>query len=647
MKTKIFITIIFSLFASVIVCANTDIRNSVCDSILTLPVSQQNIDRMLEQTIYKKELKHYVEKALKLSESIDYIEGIMYALDQLGVMERNNSRFAEALIYHNRCLALARLHNADYWILRSYINLGVVYRRIDEYETALQYFLNAFPLAEKLKNEKEIASCLGNIGTLYLSLNKLDDAMNYFRKSLEKAYEQNNYQGLAISYGSIGRVYENRNMLDSAQYCYERNLFFSKEWNDDNGIAISYKSMGNVAKKRGDLKKALEYYKKALNINLRIGDRNNIAPNYANLAEVYLLLGDMADAEKNYQRSLQIAQEAGMKKTMVEALGGLSKIYEKQNRNAEALQTLRRQIALKDSVLNEENLRRIEFMKISFDVQQKEQTITALEARHQVDKLKNRQKHIALLISIGLFLASLLFIIMYVRSSKQKRMIAEQRLQQLEQEKQLIATQAVLDGEARERTRIAQDLHDGLGSILTGVKLNLQEMKKGVVLEYADVERFDRALGLLDQSMQEMRRVAHHLMPDSLSRFGLKSAVNDFCCISENITFNYFGDETRLDPKLEVVIYHIIHELVNNALKYSDASQIMVQIMQEPDRIAFTIQDDGCGFDTSVATQGTGLKNICTRVDSFGGNIQIDSKIGESTEINVEFRIGLQSGTKN
>jgi len=213
-------------------------------------------------------------------------------------------------------------------------------------------------------------------------------------------------------------------------------------------------------------------------------------------------------------------------------------------------------------------------------------------------------------------------------------------VKQLEQEKQLVATQAVLDGETQERSRLARDLHDGLGSMLTGVKLNLMEMKKGIKLEYPDVERFDKALGLLDNSVVEMRRVAHHLMPDSLSRLGLKPAVGDFCrSFAPTVVFDYFGDEKRLDPMMEVVIYRSIHELVNNALKYSGASQILVQLMQEPHRIAFTVQDNGCGFDASEETTGSGLQNIRNRIASFGGNIQIDSRVGEGTEINGELKV--------
>ncbi|MDR1950726.1 MAG: tetratricopeptide repeat protein [Bacteroidales bacterium] len=418
-------TLFFASIIAIITFATNEqamAQNHVCDSILALPVSRQHIDLLLEQTIYKKELKHYTLKALELAEGADYIEGVMHALDQLGVMERNDSHFAEALSYHNRCLQLAESQHAEHWLMRSYINKGVVYRRIDEYEKALQYFLKAFPLAEKLENQREIASCLGNIGTLYLSLNKLDDAMIYIRKSLSKAIEQNNHQGLAISYGSMGRVYENLMMLDSAQYCYEQSLFYSMQWNDNNGIAIGNNNLGGLAKKRGNLQKALEYYRKALEISIVVGDRNNIAPNYANLGEVYLLLGNLENAEKNYRQSLQIAQDAGLKKSMANALGGLSVIFEKQNRTAEALHAVKRQMALKDSVLNEENMRQIELLKISYDILQKEQTIATLQVMHEIEQLKNRQKQIALLASAGLLA---LFVCIIIMRTRRNRILAE------------------------------------------------------------------------------------------------------------------------------------------------------------------------------------------------------------------------------
>jgi len=146
-------------------------------------------------------------------------------------------------------------------------------------------------------------------------------------------------------------------------------------------------------------------------------------------------------------------------------------------------------------------------------------------------------------------------------------------------------------------------------------------------------------VNLLDESMQEMRRVAHHLMPDSLSNFGLKDSITDFCNSVPNVKFTYYGDETRLDPKLEVMIYRIMHELVSNALKPSGAEHILVEIVRYDDKIALTVQDDGCGFDQTTEPKGMGLSNIRTRVAAYNGTLLIDAEVGVGTEINVELRI--------
>jgi signal transduction histidine kinase len=233
----------------------------------------------------------------------------------------------------------------------------------------------------------------------------------------------------------------------------------------------------------------------------------------------------------------------------------------------------------------------------------------------------------------------LLVLVFRHRWTIQKKKLAEQQVKQLEQEKQLVATQSVLDGETAERSRLARDLHDGLGGMLSAIKLNMNEMKRGATLEAADVQLFDKALGMLDDSIHELRRVAHNMMPDSLSRYGLKTALSDFCDSITAAEFNYYGDESRLENKIEVMIYRIIHELVNNAMKHAEATHILVQIMQETNRIAFTVQDNGRGFDINAQTKGTGLTNIRTRVASYNGNIDISSKIDEGTEVNIELKI--------
>jgi signal transduction histidine kinase len=249
-----------------------------------------------------------------------------------------------------------------------------------------------------------------------------------------------------------------------------------------------------------------------------------------------------------------------------------------------------------------------------------------------------------LTVSIGaVFLLILVVLLFLQRLINQKKRFAEQQVAQLEQQQQLIATRAVLDGETTERARLARDLHDGLGGMLSAVKFNLHDMKQGTTLEPDDVARFDKAMGMLDESINELRRVAHNMMPESLSRYGLKTALDDFCSSVSNVHFHYFGSEIRLDRSLEIVLYRTILELVNNAIKHSGAENIHVQIIQEPDRIALNVQDDGKGFDTHLETGGTGLKNIRNRVESFNGSFEVYSKPGTGTEITAEFELQKNS----
>jgi signal transduction histidine kinase len=261
-------------------------------------------------------------------------------------------------------------------------------------------------------------------------------------------------------------------------------------------------------------------------------------------------------------------------------------------------------------------------METKYETEKKETQIATLESE--------KKTMIWLSVAGGAVLLLTLTAFFFLwRWTVQKEKLAESQIKQLEQEKQLIATQAVLDGE----------VHDGLGSMLTGARMSIESLKNDALRGKTDIANFDSALKILNDSSHELRRIAHHLMPDTLSRFGLKISVGDFCDSLSAVKFLWYGDETRLNPKMEEMIYRTVHELVNNALKHARASQVLVQIIQEPNRLAFTVQDDGDGFDPETVSEGMGLQNIRTRVASFGGMMNIASKAGVGTEINVELRV--------
>jgi signal transduction histidine kinase len=273
-------------------------------------------------------------------------------------------------------------------------------------------------------------------------------------------------------------------------------------------------------------------------------------------------------------------------------------------------------------------------MQTRYETEKKELKLTALE----------RQKKLGIAITIlGALISILVIASLFFRQKaiSHKKDLAEQQIFQLEQEKQLIATQAVLKGETTERARIARDLHDGLGGMLSVVKLKLIDMKGNLVLPESDVPLFQNALGLLDNSITELRRVARNLMPESLIRYGLKAAITDFCGNIEIVRLHFFGEEKRHDEKVEIALFRIVQELVNNAIKHSGASQINVQLIFEPDRISMVVQDNGTGFDVKSieTTKTTGLNSIRSRVESLNGQLDLLSSPGNGTEVHVDFII--------
>ena len=191
---------------------------------------------------------------------------------------------------------------------------------------------------------------------------------------------------------------------------------------------------------------------------------------------------------------------------------------------------------------------------------------------------------------------------------------------------------------------MAKDLHDGLGGLLSGVKLQLGAMKGNLILSEEHGRIFNSALVKLDESISEMRRVAHNMMPEALMNLGLQQALQDYCdglSVAQPFTINceFHGLETRMDAATEVVVYRIVQELLNNAVKHSDASNILAQVMRNENNLTITVEDDGKGFDVTAVRQGAGLKNIRSRVDYLKGQMDVQSTLAKGTSIHIDCTI--------
>jgi signal transduction histidine kinase len=179
--------------------------------------------------------------------------------------------------------------------------------------------------------------------------------------------------------------------------------------------------------------------------------------------------------------------------------------------------------------------------------------------------------------------AILLIAFLIYRNLKHRHTIQKQKITELETEKQLAATEAVLRGEEQERSRLAKDLHDGLGGMLSGVKLSFSAMKENLIMTSENAEAFERSIHQLDNSIREMRRVAHNMLPENLLKYGLDNALREFCIElgrTTSLETSYQSIDMEHQPfsqEISVTGYRVVQELANNVLKHSGAKHLLVQ----------------------------------------------------------------------
>ncbi|HEY5823190.1 MAG TPA: sensor histidine kinase, partial [Cyclobacteriaceae bacterium] len=407
---------------------------------------------------------------------------------------------------------------------------------------------------------------------------------------------------------------------------------------------------------------------------------------YLNLGDVCLEKGDYVGMKPYMEKALVLSKKLGIHESELIALKGLSFYYQfkKEYKHSEALarealalsykfsQRIQRQkvlahlsnlgysrqdimmgeyyakqsMLLGDSILNETIRNATLELEKKYENEKKENQIRQLETDKQVQQLSIRQKNTLNYILMGSAVTILIIFLLSYRTYKQKQKLQLQRITELETEKQLTATEAVLKGEEKERTRIAKDLHDGLGGMLSGIKYSFNTMKENLVMTPENHRAFERSMDMLDSSIKEMRRVAHNMMPESLVKFGLDTALQDFCNdVNQSgalqVTYQSIGvNPLKLDQTISIAVYRIVQELINNTMKHARARTAIVQITRTNDQLAVTVEDDGKGFDTTLLTrsEGMGWNNIKSRVDFLKGEIDVKSD-SNGTSVHIDLKV--------
>lgn len=544
-------------------------------------------------------------------------------------------RYDSALYYFNQGREKAILYKYEGEI--PYAELFNICFYLGNYPYAMELCVQGLPWAEKTGNKHEEANFHNILAYVSNKQGNRGEAHKHYRTYLSLAENLKDSGRIAHAYREWSAVFFDELRLDSALHylmkaysfyklVYTSNSFSAAIMNTVYKISLVYKS-------KGDYKTALKYAGETVKtpINLNAFD---VPLYYINLGDIYLRLNEAQQAFVNYHHGLSFAKTINHKEDIRDAYYSLSEFYRYEKRFDSTYYYYYHYINLKDSVTNEKTQQNIAFMQSQFDTERKDQQI-----KDQQAKLKRQSfvRNIIIGSSVVLLLVASLFYNSYRLKQKNK---FQQQLNK--QQNELMNT--VIITQDKERKRIAEDLHDSIGSILSAAKLKLSAIAETASVNgNGQQDTYDDTMNLLDEAVNEMRNISHNLLPASLLRLGLVPGLqNLFDRISSKsglqISFNTFGFKNRLDESIEVSIYRIILEAVNNVIKHAMAKNLTVQLMQYDNYINILVEDDGIGFDNAAVSkqQGIGLNNIYSRVDYMKGKMDVDTKPKAGTVINID-----------
>lgn len=616
-------------------------------AMVNLALYSEALDSKLAHGNYEKARLFASKKNLR------YYEGLAYSyeafLDNLEYKpEQEFFKLQKAI----SCFQKNDHYLASYRLGECYNGIAIYYESKGIHDKSVENCFKAINIIEKSNRKNRLAMPYINLAIAFEQMGLYKKQKQYLDSSLIKAKLSKRKDELFSSYLWQTGYYINSGQFKIAKVYVDTAKMYLSEQFDFIKVKTFYLYMACVNQNMGHYDVAVEIYKKVYELS----KKNNYT---WHTVEPFLQIGYIYTVQKKYDRARNYLNEglAMAKKNKYtlferEALESLSKLYALEGKYQLAYLDYKKFHILDDSIKSEKLKKSsVEFEK-KYETEKKVNRIIQLEKDKHIQFITLKQEYtfnFMLLVSIAILL---LVILLIYRNLKQKQLLHQadaklnqNKINELEVEKKLMATESVLKGQDEERSRLAKDLHDGLGGMLSGIKYSFINMKENLIMTPDNHLAFEHSMDMLDSSMKEMRRVAHNMMPEALLRFGLDAALKDFCNEinkSNGLRVNYQSiglEGATIDQTVSITIYRIVQELLNNTMKHSKANTAIVQLTKLDGQLSITVEDNGKGFDPSILnkSKGIGWINIQNRVDFLKGKLNITSKLGEGTSVLIEF----------
>lgn len=574
-------------------------------------------------------------RARDLFERFDNLEGLSAAELGLGNISYYRGDYFGAAEHYKEALEyemeLGPGNDASY----CYNNIGLSYMAAGRNDSAIHYLWKSIRLEESDRDTATLAQSYNNVALNYNAMNSYEEAIRYFRTALKMKRQVGDSVSLYSTLQNMHLPYWREGKPDSALHFLEEALEIARRIGYRRGQKTSISSIGRVLADKGEYERSVDYLKRGLEMELQDSVANDIGSTYINLADSYSMWGKNDSAYKYLEKGMAFI-DRGAADLKQGALSTASEVYARAGEFEWAYYYAKRFKEYSDSLLDKEKVSAIEEMRVIYETEKKEAQIEALARKKELAELREQQRTNQLWAAgIGGFLLLVLIGVGAALYRVRERQRRQEQLMRVREE----GLNAVIEATEQERKRIAKDLHDGLGQQLSGIKLAFSRLREDFTkwLPHRQKE-WDKIYGVIDRSCNDVREISHRMMPHALSEIGLIPALRDMLEKSANLAgieheFETYGlkDGDRFAERIEVGLYRVAQELVNNILKHSEATRVSMQLIRNKERLVMVVEDNGKGFERKSKGSGLGLKSIESRVRTLGGE--------------VEFSPGPQAGT--
>ncbi len=442
-----------------------------------------------------------------------------------------------------------------------------------------------------------------------------------------------------------GGYYNNIGQNDSARYYCHRNLELATLLKSNHSIrAGTLLNIGLTYLEDKRTGEAIAYFQKGIAEipeTVRSSSRQLIFSNIF-LGEAYCQQKEYAKAIATTLPALRQAQVMHIAHITDHAYKTLADAYLALGDYKRSADYLKQYSVVRDSLMKAEKLELVYNVEMKYRIADKNKELAQKELAILSRESRIRAKNFLI---AGISAASVLLLLVSVllyRNNRHKQTLQAEKIRNLRQEMEISSLQAMIAGEEKERSRIARELHDGLGGLLGIIRTRVSSIFRKH--PHPDLNGdFTEVLKWLEDASTDLRKTAHNLMPEILLQEGLVKASSLFCERVRKghtlaLQFETWGEIRRLPTGIELAVYRIIQELVHNILKHAKATQSVVQIVFHDNQLCITVEDDGSGIPAGHS-EGVGLRSIRERVHSMNGQVDIASSPGKGTSIYIEIAI--------